>query len=194
MTGDWERLPPAGTRRRRLAVTFVAFHELHAAKWGAYARVRTGDREAAERIVAEVFARLRPCWPHVLRQPSAESCAWSLLREHLDRHPVDRGTAAHPLREEHPWRSGPPEEEMELCAAVARLPERQRDALVLHFVIGYTVGQVAELLGVEEATARSHIGHARRALAAVPAARHRGRATPCQVPAAPAVESSPAGV
>ncbi|HXV86616.1 MAG TPA: sigma-70 family RNA polymerase sigma factor [Gemmatimonadales bacterium] len=51
-----------------------------------------------------------------------------------------------------------------LWAALATLPERQRMAVVLFDVEGYSHREIAEALGVPEGTVRSHVFHARRAL------------------------------
>jgi RNA polymerase sigma-70 factor (ECF subfamily) len=49
-------------------------------------------------------------------------------------------------------------------AALARLPERQRMAVVLFDVEGYSHGEIAAVLGIPEGTVRSDVFHARRAL------------------------------
>jgi RNA polymerase sigma-70 factor (ECF subfamily) len=49
-------------------------------------------------------------------------------------------------------------------AALARLPERQRIAVVLFDVEGYSHGEIAAVLGIPEGTVRSDVFHARRAL------------------------------
>lgn len=51
-----------------------------------------------------------------------------------------------------------------LEAALATLPERQRTAVVLFDVEGWAHAEIAELLGVAEATVRSDVFRARRAL------------------------------
>ena len=53
-----------------------------------------------------------------------------------------------------------------LAAALARLPERQRMAVVLFDVEGYRHAEIAEMLNVPEGTVRSDVFHARRALRA----------------------------
>ncbi|MBI2401649.1 MAG: sigma-70 family RNA polymerase sigma factor [Gemmatimonadetes bacterium] len=50
------------------------------------------------------------------------------------------------------------------------LPERQRVAVVLFDVEGYTHAEIAEVLGIPVGTVRSHVFHARRALRATLAA------------------------
>lgn len=51
-----------------------------------------------------------------------------------------------------------------LRAALARLPEQQRLAVVLFDVEGYSHREIAEILDIPEGTVRSHVFHARRAL------------------------------
>jgi RNA polymerase sigma-70 factor, ECF subfamily len=50
------------------------------------------------------------------------------------------------------------------AAALRLLPERQRVAVVLFDVEGYSHGEIAEMLSVPEGTVRSDVFHARRAL------------------------------
>ncbi|MBI3982644.1 MAG: sigma-70 family RNA polymerase sigma factor [Gemmatimonadetes bacterium] len=51
-----------------------------------------------------------------------------------------------------------------LRGALEKLPERQRMAVVLFDVEGYSHGEIAEILGIPEGTVRSHVFHARRSL------------------------------
>jgi RNA polymerase sigma-70 factor (ECF subfamily) len=51
-----------------------------------------------------------------------------------------------------------------LGAALATLPERQRMAVVLFDVEGYSHAEIAEMLRVPQGTVRSYVFHARRAL------------------------------
>jgi RNA polymerase sigma-70 factor (ECF subfamily) len=51
-----------------------------------------------------------------------------------------------------------------LRQGLATLPERQRVAVVLFDVEGYTHAEIAEVLGIPVGTVRSHVFHARRAL------------------------------
>lgn len=47
---------------------------------------------------------------------------------------------------------------------LSRLPQRQRVAVVLFDVEGYTHAEIADVLGIPVGTVRSHVFHARRAL------------------------------
>jgi RNA polymerase sigma-70 factor (ECF subfamily) len=48
--------------------------------------------------------------------------------------------------------------------ALAQLPPRYREVVVLHELEGYTHDEIAELLGIEPGTSKSQLHHARRRL------------------------------
>ncbi|OUC91499.1 sigma-70 family RNA polymerase sigma factor [Streptomyces swartbergensis] len=49
-----------------------------------------------------------------------------------------------------------------LYAAIARLPERHYDVIVLHYVLGIPQRRIARLMGIDCGTVRSHLRGARR--------------------------------
>jgi RNA polymerase sigma-70 factor (ECF subfamily) len=51
-----------------------------------------------------------------------------------------------------------------LGSALTHLTDRQRSVIVLHDVEGYTHGEIGQMLGIPEGTARSDLHHARAAL------------------------------
>ncbi|MGQ0838184.1 RNA polymerase sigma factor [Actinokineospora sp.] len=52
----------------------------------------------------------------------------------------------------------------ELGALVARLPERQREAVVLRHVVGLPVAEIAAILRIPEGTVKSHVSRGLRGL------------------------------
>ncbi|KOU06885.1 hypothetical protein ADK86_05585 [Streptomyces sp. NRRL F-5755] len=181
MTRD--RLPsaagdPLRQAGRRLAVAFEAFHETHYRKWLAYAHLHTGSEEAALEVTCAAYRRLRLCWPYALKQSSVDSYAWAVLKETV----VDwlsangRVTAltqsaafavvTRALLRECQQQFALLESQLGLYEAISRLPERQCDVIVLRHVVGYSDAQIASLLGVDEATVRSHASRGKRRLAA----------------------------
>ncbi len=54
--------------------------------------------------------------------------------------------------------------QMRLNEAITHLTERQRSVIVLHDVEGFTHGEIGEMLGIPEGTARSDLHHARATL------------------------------
>ncbi|MFD5556142.1 RNA polymerase sigma factor [Streptomyces sp. NPDC059578] len=171
--------PPAtraATQRAR-TVTFHAFHAYHRKLWMRYAHIQVGGR-AAETVVQNAFGRLRQTWDHALRQESVPRYAWTLLKEEVDdwlaardRTPQLVGTAAFEqairrlLLQEMLDEFAVLSEEIGLYSAIAELPERQQDVIVLRFVLACTEEDTAAFLGIRTGTVRSHIRYARRRLA-----------------------------
>lgn len=164
-------------RTGRLALTFDAFHAYHRKLWMRFAHTQVGSRAAAETVVTAACVRLKNTWPHVLTQDSVPRYAWMVLKEEVHRWLTERdlqpqvGDAAyltavqklllHEIRDELRVIS----QEIGLYAAISTLPERQYDVIMLRFLLGMEEAEVAEYLGVDGATVRSHIRHARRSLA-----------------------------
>lgn len=60
------------------------------------------------------------------------------------------------------WQFETPVEMSEIEAAIAKLPEGARDALVLFGIYGYSHEEVAEMLGIAEGTCRAQLHRARK--------------------------------
>ncbi|MFJ6751787.1 MULTISPECIES: RNA polymerase sigma factor [unclassified Streptomyces] len=162
----------------QLSLTFKAFLATHARKWLTYAYLHTGSQPAAREVTRAAYRRLGDLWPHALRQASVEAFAWSVLKERVVEWLYDHQqptalteTAAfavvtQALLRECQQQFALLESQLGLYAAIARLPERQCDVIVLRHVIGYDDGQIAALLGVDEVTVRSHASRGKRKLAA----------------------------
>ncbi|MGW4343870.1 RNA polymerase sigma factor [Streptomyces sp. NPDC004690] len=164
-------------RPERLALTFDAFHAYHRKLWMRFAHTQVGSRGAAEAVVDAACARLRANWSHALLQDSVPRYAWLILKEEVHRWLAERGlppqvgdaafqTALqklllHEMRDELRVIS----QEIGLYAAISTLPERRYDVIVLRYLLGMPADEVAEYLGIDTATVRSHIRHARRSLA-----------------------------
>lgn len=126
----------------------------------------TLDTAAAEDIAAEAFARLWPRW----EQMQSEDHAGGYVYKTAMRLCAKR--AARGRRE----RVGPPPEraggdEMhqalvrdEVFAALAQLPIRQRQCVVLRDWAGFGTDEVASALGMRESTVRVHLSRGREAL------------------------------
>ncbi len=61
---------------------------------------------------------------------------------------------------------GPDGTHIDVARAVARLPLRQRESVVLHYLHDISIDQIAELLGVSQGTVKSALSRARHTLAA----------------------------
>lgn len=135
---------------RRLAADPADAEDLAAdAFLRAYRALRTYDAARLERL------RVRP-WLLTILRNTARNAARD--RSRRPEPPTSYATAEEPA-------AGPGVEQQaessqlqrELGAALARLPEVQRTAVVLRHVVGMGTGEVAEVLGVAEGTAKSHV-------------------------------------
>ncbi|MFF7189597.1 RNA polymerase sigma factor [Streptomyces sp. NPDC008222] len=152
---------------------FQAFYQHYHRAYLNYAYLQLGERTTAIETVESVFVQLLETWPEVLTQPSVQRYAYSVLRRAIANHLVLRhGSTAlvetatfAKVRVAVRRQLEVLESSLGLYAAIARLPERQMDVVVMRFVLGYSVTTVAETMGVSTGTVRSHIHAARRRLA-----------------------------
>ncbi|MGY2704549.1 MULTISPECIES: RNA polymerase sigma factor [unclassified Nocardioides] len=129
-----------------------------------------GNRDEAQECVQEAFAR---AWAHRRKLDRAEhpeawvrTTAYRLAvsrwrRTVRSRRPVDRAVG---LPTET---AAPSEAHVALVAALKRLPEAQRQTLVLHHIADLPVQEVAREMGVPEGTVKARLSRGRTALAAL---------------------------
>lgn len=123
---------------------------------------RTQSVPDAEDVYQDVFVRL-------LSQPSAPEWASERLKAWLLRATLNRCADMHRLRlrrpvvplEEASSAAALEDRAAELWEAVARLPEKLRTAVHLHYAEGYSTEEIAALLGVPAATVRTRLRRAR---------------------------------
>jgi RNA polymerase sigma-70 factor (sigma-E family) len=131
----------------------------------------TGDRSVAEDITQDAFVRVSGRLAH-LREGAAfdaylRRAVVNLAKNHFRRRAVERAylertrpeaaTAGH----EHPY-----VEREATMAALARLPQRQRAAIVLRFYEDLSEGTIAEILRCRNGTVRSLVTRGVQALRA----------------------------
>jgi RNA polymerase sigma-70 factor (ECF subfamily) len=129
-----------------------------------------GNRDEAQECVQEAFVR---AWAHRRKLDRAEHPeAWVRTTAYRiavsrwrktsrGRRPADR--AVGPALEA----AAPSEDHVALVAALKRLPEAQRQALVLHHIADLPVQEVAREVGVPEGTIKARLSRGRTALAAM---------------------------
>ncbi|WP_424210660.1 RNA polymerase sigma factor [Streptomyces sp. BI20] len=156
-------------------VEFVAFHSHHHRAYLRYAHLQLGSREEAEPVVEDVFTVLLAMWAQALREPNLQAFAWAELRAAVEarRRTLGRPSAMvetawfEALRRTSPegvaWAEWA-EHRLGLYSAIAELPERQYDVVLLVFLEGYRVEEAARTMGISHATALSQIRSAHRTL------------------------------
>jgi len=127
----------------------------------------TGSRASAEDAVQEALAR---AWERSARGETIESLpAWTttvsvnLARSSLRRVLAERRAGTR-LPDTAPARADD-EELVDLRRALAGLPRRQREAIVLRYYLDLDVADVARAMGAPEGTAKSLLSRGRAALA-----------------------------
>jgi RNA polymerase sigma-70 factor, ECF subfamily len=125
-----------------------------------------GNISDAQDVVQEAFCRAYPRWEKLSSydDPVAwvRRVAWNLATSRWRRmRTAVRFARRH--REEHV--PGPGPEHVALTTALATLPERQRRAIVLHYLADQSVAEIARREGVAEGTVKSWLHRARTALA-----------------------------
>ncbi len=132
--------------------------------------VSVGDRDTAQDLVAEAFARAWASWPAVSRHPAP--AAWvvrTALNVGVSRWRRHRREVAVPdlaLVADRPAAG----EAAGLCvdprimAALLRLPARQRQVIALRLVLDMDTECTARVLGIAPGTVQAHLGRAMASL------------------------------
>lgn len=119
----------------------------------------SGDRSLAEDAAQEAFARALTRWRRLDREPWAGgwvmTTALNFTRRQMRKRP--------PTAERRPAETDA-EALIDLRRAVRTLPARQQTAVVLHYLIGLPLEEVAGAMGCKEGTVKAHLARARAAL------------------------------
>lgn len=152
---------------------FDAFVQLNYAGWVRYTHLHVGGLEEAEPIVDEVVLQLHGTWEHVLGQiDNASLHALALLRAEIERRRPENVTDhlvenAAFLRAMDAADNGFAllAESLGVYSAIARLPERRFQVVIMRFVLGYSVKETAARTGLSPSAVDSLTFYARAALA-----------------------------
>ncbi|MEV8314159.1 sigma-70 family RNA polymerase sigma factor [Streptomyces sp. NPDC059900] len=156
-------------------MAYWAFHQQHRRHYMRYAYLQLSSDADAEEAVDLTFDQVMDRWPDMLEMENLDGYAWTVLKRRIidmhrkrRRRPEPMDTAAF----EAALAAGAAEDPFDaltdtiaLYGAVARLSERQRDAILLCYGMGHTCVKAAELMGTEAATVRSQLSQGRRRLA-----------------------------
>jgi RNA polymerase sigma-70 factor (ECF subfamily) len=141
---------------------------------------RVGDRDRAEDLAQETFARAVAAPPNNPR-PWLFAVALNLVRED-GRRSATRGRKLELLRAEHDQPVNAPDAELErkeegdrVRAALATLNERDREALLLR-AEGFDYEEIAATLGLAKGAIGTTLARARRRLVEAYRAQERGKA------------------
>lgn len=145
---------------------FAALYRRHAGRllsmlW----RLTGGDRERAEDLLQDAFVQ---AWNKLDQLRDAQAFAAWIKRLAVNLALADRRRmkiaqgepTAEPAAAEPPW----PAADLDLERAIARLPERARQVLVLFHLEGLGHARIAELMAIGEGTSKAQLHRARKLL------------------------------
>jgi RNA polymerase sigma-70 factor (ECF subfamily) len=143
---------------------FVEFYEANKDSCLRAVTVSVADRDLAEELVGEAFARAWTRWPKIRHHPAP--AAWvvrvalntrvSWWRRHRREVPLgnhDRGQNDLTFGMDH-----------DITAALSRLPQRQRQVVALRFLLDLDTESTAKALGIAPGTVTAHLARATSAL------------------------------
>jgi RNA polymerase sigma-70 factor (sigma-E family) len=152
------------------AAAVAALYQHHAVGLIRLAYLMLGDRAGAEDAVQDAFCGLYRHWHRLADQDRAlayvrssvlNSCRSALRRRTTGRRLL---TAYQPPTASAEAAVLGLEERQEVIRAVRRLPERQREALVLRFYLDLPEREIARLMGLRPSSVRSATARALQAL------------------------------
>lgn len=155
-------------------MAYWAFHQQRRTDYMRYAYLQLGSDADAEEAVDLTFDQVMDRWPRMLQMENLEGYAWTILKRRIidmhrkrRRRPELMETAAFEAaladHVDDPYDTLT--DAIALYAAVASLSERQRDAILLHYGMGFTAAEAAVVMGNEKATVRSQLRTGRQRLA-----------------------------
>ncbi|MFH9590710.1 RNA polymerase sigma factor [Streptomyces luteogriseus] len=148
-----------------LPIDFEAFYLAHQEAFHAYAEVHFGTRAAAEEVIHEVFLEIHAGWLELLSVGHVEQGAWAIVRRAVrDRLESEGRAPAFIINGPIAQALAATKDRLEkmqsttgLYEAIAELPNRQFEVIVLRYLLGYPTSRVAWFMGIDERTVGHHL-------------------------------------
>jgi RNA polymerase sigma-70 factor (ECF subfamily) len=124
-----------------------------------------GNRDSAQDVASEAFARALARWSRVAEMESPTGWTFRVAVNVLRRRERRRATEARLLRRATPETAVPFDGSIEIWDAVHALPRRERLAIALRYAAGLSEPDVAAAMDIKVGTASATLASARRKLA-----------------------------
>ncbi|MGK5545713.1 sigma-70 family RNA polymerase sigma factor [Streptomyces sp. URMC 127] len=165
-------LPQQVGALNHLPLDFEAFYLTHGRLYLAYAESHLGNEDQAKELVHQVFLEIKDAWKALLGEGNFEKAAWAVLRQAVglqleaeDRRPsfIADGSIARALRASRDQLKIM-DSSVGLYTAIADLPPKQFDVIVLRHVLGYSTRDIAWFMGLSESVVDYHHRNGRERL------------------------------
>jgi RNA polymerase sigma-70 factor (ECF subfamily) len=154
---------------------FTAWYGREFSRIAASLALSTGHHDLAEDATSEAFARALADWPRVSSMTSPTAWVYTValnqVRTGLRRTVLERRYAS---RDRAPVADGPEPPADNVWRAVAALPERQRIAIALRYVLDLPEAEIATVMNVRRGTVAATLHAARARLADLLSPMHEG--------------------
>jgi RNA polymerase sigma-70 factor (ECF subfamily) len=125
------------------------------------------DDDTAHEIASEAFTRLLARWSSLDNPQSyLYMIATNLIRDHWRKTERERRALRTVTASASSNPVSYPDEDVDVRSLIQELPQRMRNAFLLHYYAGFGVREVAALLGRPEGTIKADLFHARNRLKA----------------------------
>ncbi|MEU5323639.1 sigma-70 family RNA polymerase sigma factor [Streptomyces sp. NPDC021056] len=162
--------------RYEMPATLEAFYRRYARAQLDYAATILRDKEAAATVVRGLYHHLAMGWTVIqLEGCGPELYAWRTLKMLVEAHTRqtladnprqaalearDRslaiGQVARATLDAYRIRMADAQSSVGLYTALAALPDRQFDVMILHYELGYPTQHIADIMGLQPGTVRTH--------------------------------------
>ena len=147
--------------------TFDAFYSGSVRRVTGQVYAMTGSRAEAEDCVAEAYARAWQRWDKVSGYGDPE--AWVRTVAYRVSVSAWRKAANMPVAHRRQWAPddtrGQSPDYVAIIAALRKIPPRQRQAIVLHHLVGLSVEEIATETGAAAGTVKARLSRGRQAMA-----------------------------
>ena len=149
----------------------AAVYRQHSAALVGLARLLLDDPGQAEEVVQEAFIRTYASWARVRSRndplPYVRRAVVNLARSGLRRRSRERTRRLEAVGDvpSAEATAGAHARDREVAAAVAALPRRQRECVVLRYYLDSSVAETAATLRISDGSVKQHLSRARAALA-----------------------------
>ncbi|MBL1109770.1 sigma-70 family RNA polymerase sigma factor [Streptomyces sp. 5-8] len=170
--GDTQEAAPPSKAGAELPPDFEAFYLGHQEMFCAYAEIHFGSRTTAEEVVHVALVEVLAGWTELLRSENLVRGAWAIVRRTVhDRLKLENRAPAFAIKGPIAQALAAARDQLKmiesasgLYGAIAELPGRQFDVIVLRYMLGYPASKVAWYMGIDERTVGYHLRRGRERL------------------------------